>query len=103
MTATQRSVKQVSAGKRLDHDPDRLRYRRVAAGLSFRGLAGKSGVASGHISDLERGLHSARATTLAALARALDCKITDLMPSPPGVPSSAENPVWSRDAIKKAA
>jgi len=50
----------------------------------MRDLSEKSGVAVVTICDLENGHQSARVTTLAKLARALNCEIADLMPAEPG-------------------
>ena len=67
----------------LAQDPARLLWRRRAAGLSVRDLAEKAQVAVGTVSSLERGMYSAEAATLAKLAAALGCKITDIMPDEP--------------------
>ncbi len=58
----------------------RLRRRRVASGMSMTDLAQKSGCSLPYLGQLERGEYSASAPMLAALARALGCEITDLMP-----------------------
>lgn len=46
-------------------------------------LALKSGCSLSYLGQLERGEYSASAPVLAALAEALGCKITDLMPREP--------------------
>ncbi len=57
-----------------------LRHRRIAAGMSQADLAIRAGCTSGYVSLMERGLRQApSAHTLAHLAGALGCKITDLM------------------------
>lgn len=66
--------------KPLTQDPRRLLRKRLEAGLTIRQLAKKAHVGHGSISDLERGKQSARVTMLAALARALECEIADLLP-----------------------
>lgn len=67
----------------LNQDPRRLRRRRVAAGMSMTDLALKSGCSLSYLGQLERGEYSASAPVLAALAEALGCEITDLMPREP--------------------
>jgi transcriptional regulator with XRE-family HTH domain len=66
--------------KNLSQAPARLRRRRVAAGLTLRQAAEQAGCSYQHLSDLENGGHSARPSTLAALAGAYGCEIIDLMP-----------------------
>lgn len=78
-----RAVKRRKRDEELTQAPKRLRWRRFAAGMSLRDLAGKSGLGIATISDLENGYYSAEPATLAALARGLDCEITDLMPPEP--------------------
>lgn len=67
----------------LSQEPRRLKWRRIAAGLTIRQAAAKAGVSMGTISELENGNYSATAPTLAALAKAYECEITDLMPDEP--------------------
>lgn len=57
-----------------------MRRRRIAAGLTIREASARAGCSTGLISDLENGNKSAGVRTLAALAKAYDCAITDLMP-----------------------
>lgn len=67
-------------GRRAPLDPERLWKRRALKGLSQQELAEASGLSTTHISRLEVGNGGVSASALAALARALDCEITDLMP-----------------------
>ena len=83
MVDAQHAVKRPADYRDLAQDGRKLRWYRIAAGLSMRALSEKSGVAVGHISDLEHGNYSARATTLAALAAALGREIAALMPDEP--------------------
>ena len=64
-------------------DPDKLRRRRVAAGLNQTDLAQATGIQQSHLSKLERGRSNTTARSLAVIARALDCEIKDLMPDEP--------------------
>lgn len=82
MTQGTQAVKQ-DERRHLAQDPARLRWRRRAAGLSMGDLAKKSSLAKGTISNLERGTYSAEPATLAKLAAALGCQITDIMPDEP--------------------
>lgn len=66
-------------GPGLSQDPKRLRRRRIAAGMSQAALAAKAGCSAPYLCQLEKGDYSASAEILAALAGALECKITDLM------------------------
>ncbi len=62
-------------------DKDELRLRRISAGLNQDDLAALSGLDQSYISLLERGERKRpSARTLKALADALGCDITDLMP-----------------------
>jgi len=83
MRETTGTVNRREGDKPLTQDPQRLWRRRMEAGLTLRQLAEKAHVGHGSISDLERGKQSARVTMLAALARALECEIADLMPQEP--------------------
>lgn len=62
-------------------DKGKLRALRLGAGLSMRGLSERSGVPFGSISMIENG-HRTHPTlaAIAALSRALDCGLQDLMP-----------------------
>jgi len=77
------AVKRPDGDKDLTHDPRRLKYRRVAAGLSVTDLADKAGYSKAHISMLEDGQHGASPECLRELARALRCEIADLMAAEP--------------------
>lgn len=67
----------------LSQDKQRIRRRRMAAGLTIREASALAGCSTGLISDLENGNKSAGVRTLAALAKAYGCEITDLMPPEP--------------------
>lgn len=62
-------------------DPERLRRRRIAAGLSQTALAEKAGVNNSHISQVEHGRKGFSPASLGRLATALGCEITDFMPT----------------------
>lgn len=64
-------------------DPERLKRRRITAGLSQTALAEKAGVTNSHISQVERGKKGFSPANLARLATALDCDIADLMTDRP--------------------
>ena len=67
----------------LRQDPRRLRRRRELAGLSLRQLGDRTGLNFNHLSTLENGRHSANPSTLAKIALAVGCEISDLMPREP--------------------
>ena len=83
MAQQARTVNRPEGDRDLTQHPKRLRWRRVAAGLTMRQLAAKSGFSIGSISMWENGRRSADVVSLTALASALDCEITDLMPAEP--------------------
>lgn len=60
-------------------DGETLRLRRIHAGLNQKDLADKAGLHQSHISLLESGDRSATPRTLARLADALGCKVSDLL------------------------
>lgn len=62
-------------------DPQRLRRRRIQAGLNQRELAKAAGIHPSHMSWIERGLRGASPRVLARIAAALGCEIADLLPS----------------------
>lgn len=64
----------------LSQDPRRLKRRRIAGGLTLRDAAARAGCHWTTIGKLEQGERSADPRTLAALAHAYGCEITDLMP-----------------------
>ncbi len=64
-------------------DPQRLRRRRIEAGLNQRELAEAAGIHPSHMSWIERGLRGASPRVLARMAAALKCEVADLMPPAP--------------------
>ncbi|MEV1245184.1 helix-turn-helix transcriptional regulator [Nonomuraea sp. NPDC049750] len=64
----------------LDHDPKRIRRRRVAAGLESQELARRVGITKSAMSKIERGRNNASPGVLERIAEALGCRTTDLMP-----------------------
>jgi len=85
MRDTVQPVKTPSGDKDLAIDGRKLRWRRRAAGLSVEELATAAGCSKGHISMIENGHRDARTPTLVAIARALGCEISELMPPEPTV------------------
>ncbi|GAA2327369.1 helix-turn-helix transcriptional regulator [Dactylosporangium salmoneum] len=75
-TATRRD----KARSPLDHDPQRLRQRRVAAGLTQAKLAAAAEISASHLSEIEGGTRNPSPAVLVRLAEALHCQPTDLMP-----------------------
>ena len=61
------------------HDPDKLRRKRIEAGLNQTGLAEATGIQQSHISKLERGVSDTTPKSLARIAKALGCTVTDLL------------------------
>lgn len=61
------------------HDPEAVRRKRVAAGLSQVDLAERAGVSQPHISAMERGASSPSVEVLHALAEALGCDVEEIM------------------------
>lgn len=61
------------------HDPDKLRLKRIEAGLNQTDLAQVTGIQQSHISKLERGASDTTPKSLARIAKALGCTITDLL------------------------
>lgn len=62
------------------HDPEKLRRKRIEAGLNQIDLALEAGIQQSHISRLERGASSTTPKSLARIARALGCTIAELLP-----------------------
>jgi transcriptional regulator with XRE-family HTH domain len=83
MSDRPRRVNRPAENPSTSQDCRKLRRRRIAAGLTVREAAARAGCSFGHISMLENGDRSAGVRTLAALARAYDCQIIDLMPDEP--------------------
>jgi transcriptional regulator with XRE-family HTH domain len=67
----------------LTQDRRRLKRRRIIAGLTLREAAARAGCHFTTIGKLERGERSAEPGTLAALAEAYGCHVTDLLPPEP--------------------
>ena len=57
----------------------RLRELRTARGLTQPDIAARVGTSASNISDLERGIKVPTLTTVARLAQALNCKVTELV------------------------
>jgi transcriptional regulator with XRE-family HTH domain len=72
-----------------NQDPQRLKRRRIEAGLNQGELAAKAGIHRSHMSWLERGKRGASPRVLKRLAAALECKVTDLMPPAPDTDDTA--------------
>ncbi len=71
------------ARKVFDHDPARLRARRVELGLHQAAVAEAAGISAGTLSELERGTRNPSPPVLLRLAEALQCSTKDLMPAEP--------------------
>jgi transcriptional regulator with XRE-family HTH domain len=56
----------------------RLKQLRELRGLTQQGLAKKSGVSHGYLARLEIAMHDPSLSTLAKLAKALRCKVSEL-------------------------
>lgn len=80
MSQPTEAVKERDSDRFLSHSPERLRYRRKAAGLTITELAEKIGRSRAMVSMYENSQHSPNPGTLAKLAAALGCSTTDLMP-----------------------
>jgi XRE family aerobic/anaerobic benzoate catabolism transcriptional regulator len=65
-------------------DPQRLRRRRIEAGLNQGQLAAKVGKSKSHMSFLESGKRNASPPLLKELAETLNCTVADLMPPETG-------------------
>lgn len=61
-------------------DPQRLKRRRVEAGLNQVELAKAAGIHFSHMSCIERGVRGASPRVLKKLADALHCEVADLLP-----------------------
>jgi transcriptional regulator with XRE-family HTH domain len=68
--------------------PERLRWRRRAAGLKLYEAARRAGISDSSLSRFERGRTSAPPPVLRKLAKVYRCEITDLMPAEPGARES---------------
>ena len=67
----------------LDHDPARLRRRRVELGRMQIAVAAAAGISSGYLSELEAGTRNPSPGVLTRLAEVLECSAVDLMPAEP--------------------
>jgi DNA-binding Xre family transcriptional regulator len=67
----------------LNQHPARLKWRRVAKGLSLTGAARAAGCSKAHLSKLEHGQDSVSPELLAKFAALYECEIRDLMPDVP--------------------
>lgn len=76
------------ASRRLPQDKDRCFRRRIAAGLTQMQLAERSGLSDATVCRIENGTVAASVESLAALAAAFNCEITDLMPAEPEAAAS---------------
>ncbi|HWT22667.1 MAG TPA: helix-turn-helix transcriptional regulator [Solirubrobacteraceae bacterium] len=56
-----------------------VRARRLAAGLTLRDLAARTGVSNAYLSQLERGMHEPSLRVLRAIAAALDVPLATLL------------------------
>jgi transcriptional regulator with XRE-family HTH domain len=59
---------------------ERLRRRRIQAGLNQKELAAAVGISASHMSWLERGLRGASPRVLRRCAEVFECQVADLMP-----------------------
>jgi transcriptional regulator with XRE-family HTH domain len=57
----------------------RIKVRRVDCRLKQEELADRIGMKQGQLSQVERGLLGLSVSQLVAIARALDCQVTDLL------------------------
>lgn len=71
--------RRANARRPIDHDPTKLRTRRVAAGLTLPDLAKRAEVSKGHLCEVENGSRNPSPPLLARLARELGCEIADLL------------------------
>lgn len=62
--------------KQLGH---RIKVRRVDCRLTQEELANRIGMKQGQLSQVERGLLGLSVSQLVAIARALDCQVSDLL------------------------
>jgi transcriptional regulator with XRE-family HTH domain len=58
----------------------RIKVRRVDCRLTQEELADRIGMKQGQLSQVERGLLGLSVSQLVAIARALDCPVSDLLP-----------------------
>jgi transcriptional regulator with XRE-family HTH domain len=63
-----------------NQDPKRLRRKRIEAGLTQTALAQMAGVTKSHVSAVEKGNAGFSPQNIAAIATALGCEISELLP-----------------------
>jgi transcriptional regulator with XRE-family HTH domain len=61
-------------------DPQRLKRRRIEAGLNQRELAAKAGIKNSTISAYEHGRRGASPRVLKRIAEICECTVADLLP-----------------------
>src|SRR5258705_4138619 len=64
----------------------RVRSRRTTMGWTLKEVAGRSGISTRFLSDLETGKGNISVARLAEVARALDISLSSLLPSENGAP-----------------
>lgn len=85
MTDSRPTQRRTRARFPLDHDPRRLRQRRLAAGLTLPELAELAQVSKGHLSEVENGTRNPSPRLLGRLARELRCEIMDILANQPNL------------------
>ena len=91
------------ANRRSGPDPlvigKRIRHRRRSCGLTLDALGERVGLSASAVSLIETGKREAKVSTLAALAEALDCQLSDLLteaaPSRRAASAAARGPLHS--------
>jgi transcriptional regulator with XRE-family HTH domain len=81
MSQSQQPVKPDGGNIEYNHDPRRLKRRRVAKGMSLTRAATSAGCSKSHLSKLEHGHYGASPGLLAKFAEVYGCEIVDLMPA----------------------
>lgn len=64
----------------LDHDPAKVRARRLELGFTLVKAGKRARISAGHLSEVERGIRNPSPEALGRIARALKCRIGDLLP-----------------------
>jgi transcriptional regulator with XRE-family HTH domain len=78
VSGTERRVEMVLMRRELG---DVLRERRLAQGLSLRGLSALAAVSPGYLSEIERGTKEASSELLASVCGALDVPLSEVLAS----------------------